>query len=361
MKSYASFAAVAVGICLVGSSALAAPAPESRGTTVTGGQAAKGTDGWFSAAPTAQRVSDPQRILGVTFYTQEGQFSGACGNPLTLEDFEDCSQNGIVGCPGAPFDSNTNNACFDNCIAPGLVIDALSNHQVYIGPSGFFGSTSKYVGADFFVDSFDVKFVPPVVAASMKAHLIFVGGTMNVTAYGADYTTVIGTTTMNAGPDAGTFIGAIANGGDLIGRLNFFDAQTGWSEGGDDIKFGFCGPYCGDGTVDQPNSQGVFEQCDDGNNINGDHCDSNCQIELYCGDGAVNVDCEACDDGNNVSGDGCSCDCINESSVDICDIVRALSSPQLPGGPVLPSSHACYQAPGPIAPVAGAPAGRARR
>ncbi len=93
--------------------------------------------------------------------------------------------------------------------------------------------------------------------------------------------------------------------------------------------------YCGDSHLD------AGEQCDDGNNVNGDGCSATCNIER-CGDGIVgnspgetcdppgttagangNIcrsDCtvcgdgikqtgEQCDDGNNISGDGCENNC----------------------------------------------------
>ncbi len=106
-------------------------------------------------------------------------------------------------------------------------------------------------------------------------------------------------------------------------------------------------PKCGDGKVNQES-----EECDDGNNVSGDGCSAECEIETplpfcgngkiefpetcdrgalngflcwagygsscsycsrtcqnititnYCGDG-IKQECEECDDGNNVSGDGC--------------------------------------------------------
>ncbi|MCP5468137.1 MAG: DUF4215 domain-containing protein [Deltaproteobacteria bacterium] len=94
---------------------------------------------------------------------------------------------------------------------------------------------------------------------------------------------------------------------------------------------------CGNGVVD------AGEQCDDGNNINGDGCENTCTITIVedtcgdgilddgeecddgnaddtdaclstcvaatCGDGQVQEGVEACDDGNNVDGDGCQADC----------------------------------------------------
>ena len=83
---------------------------------------------------------------------------------------------------------------------------------------------------------------------------------------------------------------------------------------------------CGSGTLD------AGETCDDGNQVPGDGCDDNCEVETgwtctgepsscvpICGDGLV-VGAEPCDDGNAVSGDGCndSCevDCTNGSPVD---------------------------------------------
>ncbi len=67
-------------------------------------------------------------------------------------------------------------------------------------------------------------------------------------------------------------------------------------------------PFCGDGNLDPG------EECDDGNNVDGDGCDANCKVELpqaFCGDGNLDPG-EECDDGNNVDGDGCSATCTVE-------------------------------------------------
>jgi cysteine-rich repeat protein len=65
-----------------------------------------------------------------------------------------------------------------------------------------------------------------------------------------------------------------------------------------------CKPVvCGDGIWNQ-----AAEECDDGNTVNGDGCDSKCRLE-HCGDHMIQMPFENCDDGNRVNGDGCSALC----------------------------------------------------
>ena len=62
----------------------------------------------------------------------------------------------------------------------------------------------------------------------------------------------------------------------------------------------------------------TVQQCDDGNNYNGDGCNSQCIVEPgyqcdqtcteICGDG-FNFGHVQCDDGNLLNGDGCSSNC----------------------------------------------------
>src|SRR5579883_433601 len=59
---------------------------------------------------------------------------------------------------------------------------------------------------------------------------------------------------------------------------------------------------CGDGVVNQ-----AGEECDDGNQVNGDGCDNNCTV-TRCGNGIVDPG-EQCDDGNQVNSDGCEANC----------------------------------------------------
>jgi cysteine-rich repeat protein len=61
------------------------------------------------------------------------------------------------------------------------------------------------------------------------------------------------------------------------------------------------GMNCGNGVLDPG------EQCDDGNNLDGDGCSADCLLPS-CGDGILDAG-EACDDGNNIDGDGCDADC----------------------------------------------------
>ncbi len=61
---------------------------------------------------------------------------------------------------------------------------------------------------------------------------------------------------------------------------------------------------CGNGVLDLDNG----EECDDGNNIDGDGCNAECVIE-FCGDGTINNINEQCDDGNQNDDDQCTNDC----------------------------------------------------
>ncbi|MFH1787195.1 MAG: DUF4215 domain-containing protein [archaeon] len=54
------------------------------------------------------------------------------------------------------------------------------------------------------------------------------------------------------------------------------------------------------------------EECDDGNSINGDECRNDCTLP-FCGDGIIDYR-EECDDSNQISGDGCSSGCLIEAS-----------------------------------------------
>ena len=83
---------------------------------------------------------------------------------------------------------------------------------------------------------------------------------------------------------------------------------SGYPENAFDSFIGFrCCTTCGNGTVD------TWEQCDDGNRVDGDGCDHFCAREngQTCGNG-VREGSEQCDDGNRVAGDGCSQACMNE-------------------------------------------------
>ncbi len=95
--------------------------------------------------------------------------------------------------------------------------------------------------------------------------------------------------------------------------------------------------WCGNGVVDSPNDQGVFEECDGFDGVSAaahEACNESCMkvVMSFCGDGIVqrvNSDGqpEACDDGNNDAFDGCSPECqkeiCTENNVSACDDGRA--------------------------------------
>lgn len=80
-------------------------------------------------------------------------------------------------------------------------------------------------------------------------------------------------------------------------------------------------PACGNGILEAP------EQCDDGNLIDEDGCSSTCEIEgPVCGNGNLEPP-EQCDDGNVIDGDGCSAICEIEYDIPICHSTGSQSNP----------------------------------
>lgn len=97
---------------------------------------------------------------------------------------------------------------------------------------------------------------------------------------------------------------------------------------------------CGNGVLD------IGEQCDDGNNLNGDGCDQNCSLESYCGDGIIDG-LEQCDDGNQINEDGCNDVCqiefcgdniLQSSMGEICEMPNTTNNPYC-----IQSTQSCFQ------------------
>jgi len=101
---------------------------------------------------------------------------------------------------------------------------------------------------------------------------------------------------------------AIARGESGAGSMEFADGSFGIPY---ILARGVSPVLCGDGNLDVG-----FEECDDGNTVNGDGCSSVCTLEiLTCGDGVLDPPAEQCDDGNLVDGDGCSSVCQLENPI----------------------------------------------
>ncbi|MFZ6185473.1 DUF4215 domain-containing protein [Nannocystis pusilla] len=89
------------------------------------------------------------------------------------------------------------------------------------------------------------------------------------------------------------------------------DATTTTSTGTETEGVTEATPECGNGV------QEGSEECDDGNDVEGDGCEPTCTITAVCGNGQVEGG-EACDDGNTEDGDECSADCLTSTPAQDC-------------------------------------------
>ena len=91
---------------------------------------------------------------------------------------------------------------------------------------------------------------------------------------------------------------------ELIVIFDSGDGDDAADENADLCAAGYDTDVEADEDVDEP---APIEACDDGNDVEGDGCDTNC-TESACGNFIVAGD-EECDDGNLDNGDGCESDC----------------------------------------------------
>jgi cysteine-rich repeat protein/parallel beta-helix repeat protein len=96
------------------------------------------------------------------------------------------------------------------------------------------------------------------------------------------------------------------------------------------------------------------ENCDDGNVVDGDGCDSNCAL-TGCGNGIVTAG-EDCDDGNVIAGDCCAGDCSFESPAAPCSDASPCSDAATcdGAGACVPDFAPAPLCPGPLSPRGGA-------
>ena len=102
-------------------------------------------------------------------------------------------------------------------------------------------------------------------------------------------------------------------GGTISGTGNESGSETAATTAATDTATdtGMVNPECGNNVVEGT------EQCDDGNQVDGDGCEANCVNTAVCGNGTVEVG-EVCDDNNTMDGDMCSADCLTETVEAVC-------------------------------------------
>ncbi|MCL6624052.1 MAG: PEP-CTERM sorting domain-containing protein [Fimbriimonadales bacterium] len=193
----------------------------------------------------------------VIFYTDQTAFRDAMTAAGKIfkgtEDFEEARiRAGGVAAMNDPLDASTSNAYFQ----PGEILHNIriqsnlsggapvapnprgTDALAVFGPE-FFGSTSKGVVANFYVDSLDLIFLDTLkTGVGFNTVTFFApGGPVTVTVYDIN-NVLLGSTQVNANPAGTNFLGIQAIGGARLGRVNIFDPRSpgDGAEGFDNIE-----------------------------------------------------------------------------------------------------------------------------
>lgn len=166
---------------------------------------------------------------GVVTYTDRSVFTAAFPD-LTFEDFEDSACAALTGFP-APLDATSNNACF----TPGQIPAGISfadnplNDSDGVGspsglvfvPVGSGGAINDFVGANSFIDSFEIFLTPTVDAVGLDLGSFSTASTLRIQVFGPTSGDLLNDTTYPSVGPAGAFFG-IDSGGVGIARINLF-------------------------------------------------------------------------------------------------------------------------------------------
>ncbi|MFO7539354.1 MAG: hypothetical protein R6X32_15040 [Chloroflexota bacterium] len=178
---------------------------------------------------------------GLSYYADRNAFNA--DNPgLPVEDFEagNVSAGSVRACP-APFDTHTNNECFNpGELLPGILFQddpgATVEGLALLGP-GFNNNPSISLVANTLSEAFHIYFTAPVNAVGMDLQSHFADGLVDITVYAWDGTTVLGATPA-AATNSGNFWGVVAD--QPIGRITIY-SPSGEAEGVDNLAFGYVG------------------------------------------------------------------------------------------------------------------------
>lgn len=196
----------------------------------------------LATAAAAMLMATSIAQAALIYYANEAAFDAAAPG-LATQTFASANvAAGNVAGIGNPLNSSTNNAVFSSGdILAGLSIAASGGNpgqELAVAGVGFSGNTNKAVFANTFVETLNLSFGPAVTAVGLGLLSEYESSNFTVSIFNAA-DVLIGSTLVTGVPNsgAGGFLGIIASGGDVIGRINLSSA-TGQAEGVDLVKFG---------------------------------------------------------------------------------------------------------------------------
>jgi len=214
-------------------------------------------------------------FAGIRFFTDEQDFHDA-GYGYDADDFFGCSAAEPGGvCSGfSPVNSETNDGCFNACLLPGfefIVVDDGGMMRYDAVGTGYLGVGLPAVGPNFFADEARWTF------SSGQQHVGFkvIGDLTNPVDVDCTFSGsggALGVATIH-GTLQGTFIGAA---GSEIMTIDCVEQVDGSRDLYGSLQVGHVDDFnvCGDGIFFP-----MCEECDDGNNEDGDGCAADCTLE----------------------------------------------------------------------------------
>lgn len=192
---------------------------------------------YWCAATALLFLSIPAYADLITFASRPTFNSAAPGLPVETFESGLVAPGGVTTCAG-PLSSTSASACFPlGGLLPGVVYGASSGGTLAVlgAGTGGVGNTSKVLGPNAFVDTFNISFIVPTNAVGFDVFPGPLAGNVVISVFSST-SAPLGSFTIG-GVTGGSFFGVLAT-TDQIGRINVASQAASPGELVDNLAFG---------------------------------------------------------------------------------------------------------------------------